>query len=103
EWVLGALTLLAAALGVLGVVRAKRWAGRRTNRWWTIARLAVVLLPALLFVFYPQVVSVVSAGRTVLWAQLFYFALPLTVLLAVAALAGFAVFVTRVLRLRSVR
>jgi hypothetical protein len=45
------------------------------------------------------VVSFISAGRTVLWAQLFYFALPLTVVVAVCAAAGFAVFVARVARL----
>jgi hypothetical protein len=58
-------------------------------------------VPALLFVLYPQVVSFISAGRTVLWAQLFYFALPLTVVLGVAAVAGLAVVVARVVRLRS--
>lgn len=64
-------------------------------------RLVPSLLPVLLFVFYPQVVSFISAGRTVLWAQLFYFALPLTVVVGIAAVAGFAVFAVRVWRLRS--
>lgn len=104
EWVLAAVALVAAALGVLGVVRARRWAVRRSGRrwWWTALRLVVVALPVLLFACYPQVVSVISAGRTVLWAQLFYFALPLTVTVAVAAGAGLAVLVARVVRLRSV-
>ena len=74
--------------------------GQLRRRWiWTTVRLTGVLLPVALFVFYPQVVSVISAGRTVLWAQLFYFALPLTVTLAVAAAAGVAVFVARIVRL----
>jgi hypothetical protein len=66
-------------------------------------RLVPLLVPALLFVGYPELVSFISAGRTVLWAQLFYFALPLTVTLAVTAVGGLAVFVARVVRLRSVR
>jgi CubicO group peptidase (beta-lactamase class C family) len=72
-------------------------------RWWvwTCLRLVPSLLPVALFACYPQVVSFISAGRTVLWAQLFYFALPLTVALAVAAVAGLAVFAARVWRLRS--
>jgi CubicO group peptidase (beta-lactamase class C family) len=175
EWILATLGLLSAALGTLGVIRARRWATRRLTpkaldapqqtptkpeqaadqqklsaksapehkgtptrsrgrpalpvyrypptggtesiltvdnrgtcgqlrrRWiWTTVRLTGVLLPVALFVFYPQVVSFISAGRTVLWAQLFYFALPLTVTVAVAAVAGLAVFVARVVRLRSV-
>ncbi len=159
EWVLAAVGLVALALGVLGVVRARRWSAKRLakhphtgrknaetrppvrndgphpfpgatrhaslpegadsfrdlrgavdNRWgcgqlrwwvWTCLRLVPALLPVALLVFYPQVVSFISAGRTVLWAQLFYFALPLTVVVALCALAGFAVFVARVWRLRS--
>ncbi|TDV47039.1 CubicO group peptidase (beta-lactamase class C family) [Actinophytocola oryzae] len=105
EWLLAAVTLAAAVLGVLGVVRSKRWAGRRRSadqrvRWVSVAvRLVPPLLPVLLFGFYPQVVSFVSSGRTVLWAQLFYFALPLTVALAVAAVAGLAILCARVVRL----
>lgn len=76
--------------------------GQLRRRWvWVCLRLAPCLLPTLLFVFYPQLVSFISAGRTVLWAQLFYFALPLTVVLGVAAVSGLAVFVARVLRIRS--
>ncbi|HEX6357177.1 serine hydrolase domain-containing protein [Actinophytocola sp.] len=158
EWVLAALTALALTLGIMGVLRSKRWMKHRLTRrnheistpvdhsatgnptptrsrgrpavpvyrqgvtgtstsilavdnsvgcgqlrWWVWLRLLPLLLPGLLFVFYPQVVSYISAGRTVLWAQLFYFALPLTVTLAVAGVAGLAVFVARVVRLRSVR
>jgi hypothetical protein len=58
-------------------------------------------VPALLFILYPHVVSFISAGRAVLWAQLCYFALPLTVVLGAAAVSGLAVFVARVVRLRS--
>lgn len=104
EWVLAALGVVALALGVVGVARANRWAHRRgrPRRWvWICVRLVPCLLPALLFALYPQVVSFISAGRTVLWAQLFYFALPLTVVLAVAAVSGLAVLAARVLRLRS--
>jgi CubicO group peptidase (beta-lactamase class C family) len=154
EWILAGVTLLAAALGTLGVVRAERWARRRLKkpnsttvdpnagghqtptqsrgrpalpvyrqgvtgrgmsiltvdnrrgcgqlRLWIVLRLVPPLLPVLLFAFYPQFVSVITAGRTILWAQLFYFALPVTVTVAVAAVAGLAVFVARLIRLRSV-
>jgi CubicO group peptidase (beta-lactamase class C family) len=74
------------------------------RRWgWIGLRLVPCLVPALLFVLYPQLVSFVSAGRTVLWAQLFYFALPLTVALGVAAVAGLAVLVARVVRVVRLR
>lgn len=104
EWVLAAIVVVALALGTLGVFRARRWATRRRGqRWgWVALRLAPALLPALLFACYPQVISFISAGRTVLWAQLFYFALPLTVALCAAAVAGLAVFAARAVRLRSV-
>lgn len=105
EWVLAAIALGALALGVVGVVRSGRWARRRVGRrwWWTAVRLAVVLVPVVLFAWFPAAVELLMPGRTVLWAQMTYFALPLTVTVAVAAAAGFAVFTARVLRLRSVR
>lgn len=105
EWVLAAVGLLAAALGVLGVARARRWAEREhgRRRWLTVARLLVVASPAVLFALYPWFVSFISSGRTVLWAQLGYFALPLTITLAAAGLSGLAVLTARVVRLVSVR
>lgn len=95
--------LLAVVLGVLGVVRARRWAERRRGRrsWVTVARLVLVALPAVFFLLYPQFVSFISSGRTVLWAQMWYFALPLTITLALAGVAGLAVLTARVTRLVS--
>ncbi|GAA2272190.1 serine hydrolase domain-containing protein [Glycomyces scopariae] len=103
ELALGVVALAAAWLGVLGVVRSRRWAGKRAGRraWRTALRMVPVLLPAVLFAAYPAGVSFISGGRTVPWSQMFYFALPLTVTLMVAAAAGLAVAVARVVRLRS--
>jgi CubicO group peptidase (beta-lactamase class C family) len=95
EIVLGVVTLLSLGLGVLGVLRARRWRGRP---W----RLLPPLVPAVVLATYPQWVSVLVNGRTVTWAQLTYFALPLTVTLAVAALAGLATVAARLARRRSV-
>nr|WP_221382283.1 serine hydrolase domain-containing protein [Actinoplanes polyasparticus] len=94
--------LVAAGLGVLGVLRSERWARRRAgrSRWWTGIRLGGGLLPVVLLATYPQGVSFLSNGRTVTWAQLTYFAAPLTITLAVAALAGLATAVARLVRLR---
>jgi hypothetical protein len=51
------------------------------------------------FATTPQWISVLTNGRTVTWAQMTYFPAPLTVTLAVVALAG---LVTFLVRLRSV-
>lgn len=90
ELVLGAVAVVAAALGVLGVARSRRWAARRAGRpgWRTWARLAPVLLPAAVLAAYPDLISFLMNGRTVTWAQLTYFAAPMTISLAVAAAAG---------------
>lgn len=105
ELILGVIALAAIALGTLGVLRSRRWAEKLAGRkTWRIAlRLVPVLLPAALFAAYPAGVSFISGGRTVPWPQVFYFALPLTVTLMIAGLAGLAVAVARLLRLRSVK
>ncbi|GAA1692034.1 serine hydrolase domain-containing protein [Glycomyces endophyticus] len=103
ELVLGAVSLAALALGVLGVARSRRWAERRAGRraWRIALRMVPVLLPSVALAAYPAGVSFISGGRTIPWHQMFYFALPLTVTLMVAAAAGLAVAVARLVRLRS--
>lgn len=104
EAALGAITVTAAGLGVLGVLRARRWARATRGRaaWRTGVRLLPALSPALMFAGYPAAVSVLANGRTVTWAQLTYAAAPLTIALGATALAGAATVAARLWRLRSV-
>jgi CubicO group peptidase (beta-lactamase class C family) len=104
ELVLGLIALAAVGLGGLGAVRSRRWAGRRTGRpaWRAGLRLLPALLPLVLLVLYPELVSFLMNGRTVTWAQLTYSAAPLTLALAAAALSGAVTTAMRLLRLRSV-
>jgi hypothetical protein len=89
------------ALGVLGAVRARRWARRRAGRpaWRTTLRLIPAALPVAVFALYPSAISFLSAGRTVTWPQLTYFAAPVTIALGMAALAGLATTASRVTHL----
>jgi hypothetical protein len=103
EAVLAALAIVALGLGVLGVVRARRWALRRSGRsWWRIGpRLVPALVPAAVLAAYPDLASVLVNGRAVTWAQLTYFPAPLSVTVLVCALAGLAVTAARLRALRS--
>lgn len=105
ELLLGLIGLVAAGLGVLGVVRARRWAAKRARRpaWRIALRLVPVLIPVAVFAAYPDLISFISNGRTITWLQLTYFPLPLTVTLLVAALAGLGTAAFRLLGLRTVR
>jgi hypothetical protein len=104
ELALGLLAFAATGLGVLGVMRSRRWARRRAGTaWWrTLPRWAALGVPIVLLVAYPELASVLMNGRAVTWAQVTYFALPLTVTLAAAALAATATVVARVIAVRSV-
>lgn len=104
ELALGLVVLAAAGLGGLGALRSPRWAGRLAGRpaWRVGLRLLPALLPLALFAGYPRLISFLMNGRTVTWAQLMYSAAPLTLALAVAALAGAVTTAMRLWRLRSV-
>ncbi|WP_169949116.1 serine hydrolase [Microbispora sp. H11081] len=105
ELVLGLVTLAAAGLGVLGALRSRRWAGRRAGSPALRIGLRVipVLLPVALLALYPTLISFLMNGRTVTWAQLTYFAAPLTIAFAVAAVSGAVTAVLRLLRLLKLR
>ncbi|MCC3762612.1 beta-lactamase family protein [Glycomyces sp. TRM65418] len=102
--ILAAATAAAIALGATGIARSRRWAAKRagTAAWRIGLRLVPVLIPLALFLSYPSLVSLASGGRTVTWSSVCYFALPLTLALLCAALAGAATAIARLLRLRSV-
>ncbi|MFG6200412.1 serine hydrolase domain-containing protein [Nonomuraea sp. JJY05] len=99
ELVLGVLAMAAAGLGVMGVLRSRRWAARRAGRraWW---RLVPALIPVAVLAAYPDLISFLMNGRAVTWAQLTYFAAPLSIMLLVAALSGAAVVVARLMAAR---
>lgn len=97
ELVTAALTLLAAGLGVLGVLRARRWAGRRKGRVGIVLRLSHLVLPIALLAAFPSLVEVLTR-RDVTWAQCWYRIPSITVLLAVGAAAALAVGGARITR-----
>ncbi|TMR95671.1 beta-lactamase family protein [Nonomuraea basaltis] len=101
ELVLAVIAVVAAVLGAVGVLRARRWAAKRAGkpRWRIGLRLVPVLAPAAVLAAYPDLISFLMNGRTVTWAQLTYFAAPMSITLLVAALAGVLVAAVRILRL----
>ncbi|MEU6860376.1 serine hydrolase domain-containing protein [Glycomyces sp. NPDC046736] len=104
ELALAAVALAAIALAALGITRSRRWARKHTTlrapaTW---LRLTWLLIPAAAFAAYPAGVSLISGGRTITWPSVWYFALPFTLTLLITGLAGVAVLVARVWRLRSI-
>lgn len=91
---LGALTLLSAALGVLGVLRARAWARRR----WPFVRLIPYALPVALFLGLADLIGLVMnrAGTleqiTYVWPALYIWA-------ATTALAALVVIIARLIHL----
>lgn len=104
EIALAVTTVAALGLGVLGAIRARRWAFARLGKsgWWTGARLLPATIVVLLFAGFPAVISIVMGGRAVTWAQLTYYP-PLPIAVGAVAAAGLITTVTRVYRLQSVR
>ncbi|RFU86022.1 class A beta-lactamase-related serine hydrolase [Streptomyces triticagri] len=98
DWVLAALTLLAAALGVRGTLRARRWARRTAGRpWWRVAlRLLPGTLPILLLSQLAALAGLLM-NRSGTLQQVCYAWPALVVCTATAALAATAVLVGRLL------
>lgn len=96
--VLAAFTLLAAGLGVRGVLRARRWARNAARRpWWRVVpRLLPYALPVL---FFTQLATVLGLllNRTGTMAQAAYAWPALMVCAGAGALASVAVLAARLL------
>ncbi len=104
DWVLAGLTLLAAGLGVRGVLRAGRW-GRRTAQrsWWRgTLRLLSYALP-ILFLFQLATLLGLLMHRSGTLEQAAYAWPALAVWATAGALAATAVVVARLLALRVYR
>ncbi|RII09323.1 D-alanyl-D-alanine carboxypeptidase precursor [Streptomyces sp. YIM 130001] len=97
DWVLAALTVLAVALGVRGVLRAPRWARRAARRpWWRAAlRLLPQVLPVLLLAQLASVVGLLM-NRSGTLGQATYAWPALVVCVAAGALASTAVIAARI-------
>lgn len=94
DLVLAALTLLSIALGVLGVVRARRWAARGGR--WRWVRLVGYALPIVLFFTAADLFGLVT-NRAGTLGQITYVWLALFVWLAASALAAASVVAARVI------
>jgi CubicO group peptidase (beta-lactamase class C family) len=105
DWVVLALTLITAALAVLGLVRSRRWAIRRADRpvRLSVLRLLPLLVPAVLFALLPEIGGVVFGGRSGTFLEATYVWLALVVWLGTAAPLALAVLGTRGVRLVRLR
>jgi len=76
--------------GVVGVVRARRWAGRRRGRpLLTVLGLVWLVPPVLLATLAPQLASFLLGGIDLTWGMLTYYSLtPLVALLAMGAVSA---------------
>ncbi|MEV0651153.1 serine hydrolase domain-containing protein [Phytomonospora sp. NPDC050363] len=101
---IGVAVLAAIGLGVLGVVRARRWAQRRSGHpvWRFALRLSPLALPVLLLAAYPSLVALLYR-RDITWEQCWYRAPSVLILLVAGAAAGVAVITARVARVRAAR
>lgn len=92
ELIIAGLILVSAALGVLGVLRSRRWADRAKRR---VLRLSPLALPVLLLATYPNLAELL-VRRDVTWAQSWYRAPSVLLLFITAAVAAIAVGAARV-------
>ena len=101
DWILAALTLIAAGLGIRGVRRSRRWARRRTGipSWLTGLRFLPHATLVGAAVFFPTFAGFLFGGRDVTWLSAVYGWGALVVLVCVTGIASLTTTVARAARL----
>ncbi|MFI9510065.1 serine hydrolase domain-containing protein [Nocardia sp. NPDC052566] len=101
DWALAVATLGTLGVGVLALVRSRRWADRRYGRRYRLIALRQLpyLAPIPILVLLPHLAGLVFAGRSGTFTQVTYVWPALVIWLLVAALSGTTVLATRGIRL----
>lgn len=99
DLVLAVLTLVALALGTLGVLRSRRWATRQAQRptWHLALRLLPHLVLLALCIAFPTLAGLLFGGRDVTWFTTLYNWFALLALVAATMLAEAGVIIARVI------
>ncbi|MGY4100840.1 serine hydrolase domain-containing protein [Nocardia sp. R16R-3T] len=96
DWAMALLTLGTVALGVLCLVRSRRWADRQSRPAWQIVlRQLPYLVPIAILITLPQLAGLVFRGRAGTFLQVTYVWPALVVFLGSAALMGVCVLIAR--------
>lgn len=97
DYVLAVLALATLAIGILGLIRSRRWAGRRMERplWRAVLRLTPYAIPVLLLATLTEIVGYVFGGRAGTMLHLAYVWPALLLWFVVAAAFAVAVVAAR--------
>ena len=97
DWILAALTLIALALGIRGLLRSRRWARRRTGVtvWRTWLRFLPHAAVVGVAIFFPTFAGFLFGGRDITWLSAVYGWVALVVLVAVTGIASLTTAVAR--------
>ncbi|WP_433209045.1 serine hydrolase domain-containing protein [Nocardia sp. CA-107356] len=97
DWGMALLTLGTLGLGVLCLVRSRRWADQQGTRpaWLIALRQLPYLAPIVILAVLPQLAGLVFRGRAATFLQVTYVWPALVVFLGIAALAGVSVLLAR--------
>lgn len=97
DWVLAALTVLTIVLGVLGFVRARRWAAKQSGRavWAVLPRQVPYVLPVVALALAPNNLTMAVRGRASTFEIMCYVMPALMIWLGIAALLGVGLIIVR--------
>src|SRR5699024_10598266 len=100
EILVGMIIIITIVLGVRQLLRLNHWMEKYKNRprWQHVLSLLLILIPLLLLIFLPKLMTFIGGGRVISWEGIILMMPSIFIWLIIASITNFLIGIFRIMR-----